>query len=243
MLTFPKWTSLSEPRRDAWKVIGGLSNPSKMLGFSFGLPALDTCKVGSIMRKIQGSTCYDCYALKGSYKMYKDVEVAQHRRLSLLPASDDVNSEEWDMWIEAMCTSIPSGTSVNASYFRWHDAGDTHRAVYAEAIVEVAIRRPSTQYWIPTRESKLWGSIRTLYGSRWPSNLSVRVSAPMVGMHKFQAPHNLPTSLVHTDEVAPGAYKCPAPSQGGKCDGRKEGGIMCTACFNPKVQTVSYGQH
>ncbi len=243
MNAMPRWNHLPTERREAWKVIGGLSEPSKMLGFGFGLPPLKTCPIGSHLNKIEGSSCYDCYALKGNYISYKCVATAQERRLSLLPESNDVFGLEWQQWIDAMVHSIPSGKTLNAKYFRWHDAGDTHRAVYGEAIVEVAIRRPDTSYWVPTKETKLWASLRILYGNRWPSNLSVRVSGAMIGARVFKGPQGLPTSLVHTDKVASGAYECPAYSQDGQCDGRKAGGFLCTACFNPKVKAVSYPKH
>ena len=50
---------------EALKIIGGsLSKPSKMPGWSIGLPAKE-CKTGSKLRAVPGSVCYDCYALKG----------------------------------------------------------------------------------------------------------------------------------------------------------------------------------
>ena len=52
---------------EALKIIGGsLSKPSKMPGWSIGLPAKE-CKTGGKLQKVPGSVCYDCYALKGCY--------------------------------------------------------------------------------------------------------------------------------------------------------------------------------
>ena len=49
---------------EALKIIGGsLSKPSKMPGWSIGLPAKE-CKTGGKLQKVPGSVCYDCYALK-----------------------------------------------------------------------------------------------------------------------------------------------------------------------------------
>ena len=48
---------------EAWKIVGRLSKPSKMPGWSIGLPAKE-CKTGSKLRKVEGSTCYDCYRAK-----------------------------------------------------------------------------------------------------------------------------------------------------------------------------------
>ena len=53
--------------RDAWNIVGGLSTPSKMPGYAYGLPAKD-CIVGSTLAKIPGSVCHGCYALMGNYR-------------------------------------------------------------------------------------------------------------------------------------------------------------------------------
>ena len=49
---------------DALKLVGGLSKPSKMPGWAYGIPAKE-CKTGSKLRQVKGSTCEKCYALKG----------------------------------------------------------------------------------------------------------------------------------------------------------------------------------
>ena len=57
----------------AFEIIGGsLSKPSKMPGWSIGLPAKE-CKTGAKLQQVKGSVCFDCYALKGCYvfKVYK----------------------------------------------------------------------------------------------------------------------------------------------------------------------------
>jgi hypothetical protein len=49
---------------EALKLVGGLSKPSKMPGWAYGIPAKE-CKTGKKLQNIEGSTCYNCYALKG----------------------------------------------------------------------------------------------------------------------------------------------------------------------------------
>ena len=51
---------------EAWDLVGGLSKPGKMPGWSIGIPAKE-CKTGSKLRAVKGSVCEDCYALKGCY--------------------------------------------------------------------------------------------------------------------------------------------------------------------------------
>ena len=45
--------------KEALKIIGGsLSKPSKMPGWSIGLPAKE-CKTGGKLQKVPGSVCFD----------------------------------------------------------------------------------------------------------------------------------------------------------------------------------------
>ena len=66
-----------------------LSKPSKMPGTSFSIPA-QRCVTGSVLAKIPGSVCYDCYALKGAY-IWPIVQNAMEYRLDLLNSSDFVS--------------------------------------------------------------------------------------------------------------------------------------------------------
>ena len=50
---------------------GGLQIVSKMPGYCYAIPA-SKCKVGSKLRKVVGSTCEQCYAFEGFYKVYKN---------------------------------------------------------------------------------------------------------------------------------------------------------------------------
>ena len=63
----------------ALKIVGGLSRPSKMPGWAYGLPAKE-CKTGSKLREVKDSVCEGCYALKGCY-VFEVVQAAQYRRL------------------------------------------------------------------------------------------------------------------------------------------------------------------
>ena len=52
--------------KEAEEYIGGLSKPSKMPCPTYGISARK-CKTGTKLRTIPGSTCADCYAMKGFY--------------------------------------------------------------------------------------------------------------------------------------------------------------------------------
>ena len=83
---------------EALKIIGGsLSKPTKMPGWSIGLPAKE-CKTGGKLQAVKGSVCYDCYAMKGCY-VFKVVQDAQYRRLRAIKRPD---------WVQAMAHLINS---------------------------------------------------------------------------------------------------------------------------------------
>ena len=95
--------------KKAKQITGSLTRTSKMPGLSYSLPAWE-CKTGSKLRKIKGSVCASCYALKGNYTRYKAIKAAQYVRLKALKDK---------RWIAAMVAQI-----IRQKYFRWHDAGD-----------------------------------------------------------------------------------------------------------------------
>ena len=178
--------------KEALKIIGGsLSKPSKMPGRSIGLPAKE-CKTGSKLRKIEGSTCYDCYALKGCY-VFKVVQDAQYRRLAAIKDPQ---------WVTAMAHLI---NSKKPDVFRWHDSGDVQDLDHLQKIYEVCRLSPSKRHWLPTREA--W--IQKHLDSK-PENLIIRFSMPMVD----QAPAG---SFQHYSTVVKSGANCPAPQQDNEC--------------------------
>ena len=177
---------------EALKIIGGsLSKPSKMPGWSIGLPAKE-CKTGSKLRKIEGSTCYDCYALKGCY-VFKVVQDAQYRRLAAI---------KHPQWTTAMAHLI---NSKKPDVFRWHDSGDVQDPEHLQKIYEVCRLSPSKRHWLPTREA--W--IQKHLASK-PENLIIRFSMSMVD----QAPAG---SFEHYSTVVKSGDNCPAPQQDNEC--------------------------
>jgi hypothetical protein len=65
--------------KDLDNITGTLSKPSKMPGFAYGIPAKE-CQTGAKLREVKGSTCFNCYALKGCY-VFPNVQAAQYKRL------------------------------------------------------------------------------------------------------------------------------------------------------------------
>lgn len=177
--------------KEALTIVGGLSKPSKMPGWSIGLPAKE-CKTGSKLQKVKGSTCYDCYALKGCY-VFKVVQDAQYRRLEAIKNP---------LWVGAMAHLI---NSKKSKYFRWHDSGDIQDESHLIKIFAVAKLTPTVQHWMPTREAWVKAFL-----PECPENLIIRFSAPMVDS-------DAPGSWDHTSTVVTTGATCPAPKQNNEC--------------------------
>ena len=160
-----------------------------MPGLSYSLPAWE-CKTGSKLRKIKGSVCSMCYALKGNYTRYKAIKEAQYRRLEAM---------KLPLWVDAMITIIK-----RQKWFRWHDAGDVQDLEHLKNIYKICEATPDTNHWLPTREAWIKN-----YLDIKPANLVIRFSPPMMG----QRVDSWPNSSMVVDKDA----SCPAPKQGGKC--------------------------
>ena len=178
-------------KKEARKITGGLSKPSKMPGPAYNLPAWH-CQTGAKLRKIEGTPCFGCYAMKGRYR-FSNVRAALERRLDSLDHPD---------WVTAMVTLIKG-----QPWFRWHDSGDLQSHDHLKNIFEVCKLTPGMQHWMPTREAWIRDHL-----DRCPKNLIIRLSMTMIDQAAVGSwPH---TSTVTTK---PGARTCPAPDQGGQC--------------------------
>jgi hypothetical protein len=94
--------------QEALKLVGGLSKPSKMPGWAYGIPAKE-CKTGKKLQNIEGSTCYGCYALKGCY-VFKVVQDAQYRRLNSI--RHPIGFELWFTCCNLKNQNILDGTTL-----------------------------------------------------------------------------------------------------------------------------------
>lgn len=202
----------------AIKLVGGLSDTSKMPGQSFGLPTVN-CITGEKLAKIPDSICSKCYAKKGFYKTFANTVLpAQQRRLAAL---DD------PQWVMAMVKLL-----ARENWFRWFDSGDLQSLQMLHNIAEVARRTPHCRHWLATRERHFVSQFLKL--SVVPDNLCIRVSAtfadvpvkPIKGVNAGNVHHKQP----------PVGQPCPAPQQNGKCE-------TCRACWDKTVPTVSYKEH
>ena len=178
--------------KTAKQITGGLSEPGKMPGRAFNLPA-KACITGSKLVKIPGSVCHGCYALKGRYR-FSNVQQALNRRLTAI---------NHPQWVEAMTTLIKK-----EKFFRWHDSGDLQSLDHLLNIFKVCRATPDTSHWLPTREARI---IKQVTPEEVPDNLIIRFSSHMIDQAAVKFwPW---TSTVVTD----GQHSCPATRQGNQC--------------------------
>ena len=192
-----------------------------MPGLSYSLPAWE-CITGAKLRKVKGSVCAGCYALKGNYTRYPAIKAAQYYRLATLMEPD---------WIPAMVTQIK-----RQKFFRWHDAGDIQSPKHLTNIFEVCNQTPATRHWLPTREAKF---LKFIDPDIIPANLVIRMSSHMIDQgpvkswpwtSTVQSPGAMRSSHVQDSR------QCPAKDQGNKC-------LSCRSCWDRRVTNVTYPKH
>lgn len=214
-------------------IIGGLSEPSKMPGYSYSISAF-RCNVGGSLRSVEGSTCNHCYACKGNYVRFPAVQKALERRYRSL----------FDpRWTASFINLLHLSHIRKHNFFRWHDSGDLQSFEHLINIVNVARFCPHMRFWLPTREYSLVDRYLREY-AKFPDNLVVRVSAHMID--KIAPSRFSTTSAVLGRHTSVEDFKqrnpnlafsvCPAPNQGGKCEN-------CRSCWNSHVSTVVYKEH
>ena len=178
-------------KKEARKITGGLSAPSKMPGPAYNLPATE-CITGAKLVKIPGSVCHGCYALKGRYRV-SNVRMALARRLESL---------KHPRWVEAMTVLIKG-----EPWFRWHDSGDLQSAWHLKQIFEVCNRTPDTMHWLPTREARI---LNLMDPDIIPPNLIIRMSSHMIDQQPVKF-------WPWTSTVSTKSKTCPAQDQGNSC--------------------------
>lgn len=206
---------------EAKAITGGLSHPSKMPGPAYSLPAKD-CKVGSTLVGIVGTTCHNCYALKGMYR-FPNVQDAMNKRLSSLTDT---------RWVEAMVTQIKSSKT---RYFRWHDSGDIQDQFHLYKIIQIAEQLPEVNFWLPTREYTIVERFRNITNNNIPSNLTIRLSSHLVDAAPPSG-YGLPTSTVHNKNSPIIGEECRAYTRDNHCG-------ECRSCWDRTIPNISYPKH
>jgi hypothetical protein len=211
--------------KEAHAIAGSIGYPSKMPGTSYGLSA-EKCITGSKLAQIEGSTCFNCYALKGNY-IYPSVKAAHEKRLA------GINHPAWPKAMAGMLRAAHRPNKKGEQlppFHRWHDSGDLQSIEHLEAICEVARLTPELMHWIPSRELAILKAFLAK-GGIVPDNLIIRISATMVDGAPTKAwPH---TSTVQTKRTA---ESCPSLLNDGKCG-------ACRRCWDKSIPNIPYPIH
>lgn len=221
--------------KDAELVTGKLSDPDKMPGKAWGIPA-SQCKRGSQLHLRPGTVCSDCYARKGRYVM-PVVANAYLRRFQAY------THRPRQIWIQAMTFLIGKQVKPETPYFRVFDSGDLQNEEMLEAWLTIVRALPAIHFWLVTRERAMVRAV--MRDTPQPKNLVIRVSGDMVGDDGPTGFKNIGKVLqkVPLEEWAKLVKRntrkdwyCPAPLQDNRCGD-------CRACWDPKVVSVTYRKH
>ena len=203
------------------KIIGTLSNTSKMPAYSWGISA-HKCNVGSKFVKIKGTVCYKCYALTGFFRM-KNTKMSQETRLNA------ISMPEWVDYMTELLTLKYKKLPKDKHYHRWFCSGDIQSHEHLMKIFEVCENTKFLKHWLPTREYQIINQIKY---KDIPKNLVIRASGIKID---GQPPKFWKwTSTVHTKN--PIGYVCPAYLQDRQCK-------ACRTCWHRSVKQVSYKEH
>jgi hypothetical protein len=220
---------------DGFKPLG---EPGKMPGFSWDIPAM-RCQRGRELRCEKGTVCSACYAMRGWFAA-KNVQKTQMARFRQM---------HHPMWVDAMAVLI---NSFEEGYFRWFSSGDIQSADHLARIVAVCERTSEVQHWLPTHEPfmvKQWLE----RGKRIPPNLCIRISSDYIESAPTTPTWGLPTSTVHRFKGEPVPIPGKPRNWSIECRaylrrrgyGRRTSTSCgrCRACWDPRVQNISYHQH
>ena len=122
--------------------------------------------------------------------------------------------------------------SAKSGHFRWFDSGDLANISMLEKIVMICQNTSTITHWLPTREVKIVSDYLKIY-NKFPDNLLVRVSSPMIDGEPLKSFEY--TSTVH-HKKNPIGHDCPSRFQNNECRD-------CRACWSKKVKNVSYHKH
>jgi hypothetical protein len=196
---------------------------SKMPGTTFAMDSF-ACITGSKLRKIEGTPCHSCYAIK-LQKLRPSVDKGWKAN------SAKWNAAEPDQWAQALAFLIKRRNTDG--YHRWFDGGDLASVAQLQAIVDVCLMTPTIAHWLPTQER---GMVKQFQdnGGTIPSNLVVRISSPKVDVALMRTSDH--TSNVITKHAEATGQECLAYTRDNNCGD-------CRACWDPKVSNVSYRKH
>lgn len=224
-----------------WRVIGGLSRPSKLARVSLAWSiSADLCNVGGKLADHPNTVCAICYAKVNSYTFPCVVRAMARRYRALLTALEsESNLENFAASFSTVLEYYRTRErGIRYTRFRWFDSGDLQGLAHLELIVDIARRTPRIRHWLPTKEYGLVWRYGRLYGD-FPGNLIVRVSGPTIGQDPPFLGRHISRSSVVRKPSETRLYQCPATIPGNPHTCAANG---CTACWDSR-RGVAYRLH
>jgi len=196
-------------------ITGGLSKPSKMPEYAWGISA-HRCQMGAVLAEQEHTVCGQCYAKKNRYN-FSNVQRKLEQRFEGL---------DHPLWVPAMVLLIRWHVG---RHMRWFDSGDLTEENLLANICQVAEYTPHIHHWLPTQEHQL---VRDFAAKEIiPENLLIRLSGRRID---GPSPPEWPTtSIVYSKQPDPAAFPCEAKARENKCG-------ECRACWDETVPVVTY---
>jgi hypothetical protein len=144
------------------------------------------------------------------------------------------NREDWQRleWADDMVQELDSDR-----YFRWFDSGDVYTLGLAEKILEVMVRTPWVNHWLPTRMHKFPKFSHVFAQMEALPNVKVRFSSDSIRGEYIEGLHGSVIGPdVATFQAREGVKLCEAYLHGGNCNG-------CRACWDKNVPLIAYPAH
>lgn len=226
------------PHKTSYGAVITLSAPSKMPGYSWGLPAGATCPAakGTIREHGDLAVCSACYAKGGNYR-FPTVKDSQAARFQFVRHSLKHNGG--NEFVAALVSMISRAVDATKDpVFRIHDSGDFYCPEYVGAWRRIAEALPQVHFWASTREYLRDAMLPSLRRFAALPNVTVRPSAARIG-----DPAPIVDGLQAGTAVGVGKIEahatCPA-THGDKpsCDANN-----CRACWYAKDTPVNYMLH
>ena len=228
-----------------WVGCSLLSRPGKMPCGSFSIP-VEYCVSASHMHdaaKTPNAICPYCYAKRGHY-VFEVVKRALEKRYRFAMSNDFVPIMSDFLNMKRKNLMRRHGKNFKPMRFRWFDAGDLQSIKMLDDICTICRNTPDIKHWLPTREGRMVKYYRE-DGNKIPSNLMIRVSAKNIdGAPPTKLARRLgvgTSTVLSKDNFKKKLFKCRASedhpsSPKGKCG-------SCSACWDHRIEDVSYGIH
>lgn len=184
------------------------------------------CQVGSTLRKIPGTPCSTCYALKGRYS-FETVKSALHNRYYGWK-----NDKDWVILMSIRLLYLAD----KYQYFRFFDSGDVQSTQMMEDINQIAWNiEPYVNVWLPTQQRNYVSAL----SKQIAPNLTIRISSTKINEKQTTTIVGVVNSAVYNvknNEPIKDAHICPSRYQQNQCG-------QCRACWDLNQEYVIYHQH